>query len=466
MGTPFIATSNNTVNISIGSDTDRIKKFTYRNNMLNDNFYKQVEIELGNVYSKAMELGLISQIDDTNNLFRMVIEEISKVYDSGVTRTFDESEAIQEDMTILYQDMGLDEILTQSNIYMNSFNDCLLQVGVKEDDFNVKLRRPDNTIVVTNDDLELEAVYVYTGEDNNLQTWYGYTNEDMFKVEVTRSEDVLNEDNLRYPQDSMDTMNNTLGFIPFVSIHNGFRDDSFWQMYKGDDLVKGTIQVAIKLTFLNHLIKMQSFKQLVASGSNLQQLDGAVIDPQTILFLEGQDTSITTLDLESNYKALWETIQSINNNIALNYKISPNMFRMTGSISSGFALKMENLRLDGFISKQQSRYKGIETRLFDMLKRVDDSLSLGKIKSDKVSVSFPINQYPMQESEELDNQEKEINLGLTNAVDIIMEGKGITEDEAIEEYEENIKYRNQSNEQLNKPTLPEDSTALALGIKV
>lgn len=465
MGSQLTATSNNTVNIPMSSDTDRIKKFTYRNNMLNDNFYSQVETELNNVYSKSMELGLLSQIDDTNNLFRMVTEEISKVYDNGVTRTFDENEIIQEDMTTLYQDIGLDDILTQSNIYMNAFNDCLLQVGVKDGNFTVKLRRPDNTIVVTNDDLELEEVYVYVGDNDNSQTWYGYTTEEMFKIEVARAEDVLKKDNTKFTQDGTESTDNKLGFIPFVSIHNGFRDDTFWQMYKGDDLVKGTIQVAIKLTFLNHLIKMQSFKQLVATGSNLQQLDGAVIDPQTILFLEGQDTNITTLDLESNYKALWETIQSINNNIALNYKISPNMFRMSGDIASGFALKMENIRLDGFIGKQQIRYIGVETRLFNMLKSVDDVLKLGIIKSDKVSVTFPINQYPVLESDELDNQEKEINLGLTNAVNILMEDKGLTEDEAIEEYNENIKYRNNSNDMVNKPTLTETGTAEAMGIK-
>jgi len=339
-------------------------------------------------------------------------------------------------------------------------------IFIKNNNFTVKLRRPDNTIVIFDDDMEMTAVYVYIGDNDNLQTWYGYTKEEMFKIEVSRSEDVLSEDNIKYPQEGKDTTLNVLGFIPFIPIHNGFRDDEFWQMYKGDDLVKGTVQVAIKLTFLNHLIKMQSFKQLVASGSNLQQLNGAVIDPQTILFLEGQDTSITTLDLESNYKALWETIQSINNNIALNYKISPNMFRMTGSISSGYALKMENLRLDKFITKQQNRYKNIETKLFNMLKKIDDVLSLGHIKSDKMSVSFPLNQYPVTKQEDLENKEKEITLGLDNQVNIIMKRDGIEEDEAVEVYAENIRVRNESNKQLNTPTLTEAGTAEAMGIKV
>jgi len=445
----FIPTSKNTVNIPMDSESSRIKKFSYRINMLNDNFYKQAEVELGNVYSKAKELGLIDQIDDTNNLYRMVIEEISKVYDGGVIRTFDESETIQEDMTLLYEELDITAIMQQANTYVNAFNDVLLQVGTKEDTFNIKLRRPDNTVVVYNNDLELEQVYVYIGESDGHQMWYGYTNEEMFKVLVARADDVLNEDNTKLNQDGLDSIDNKLGFLPFISIHNGFRDDEFWQMYKGDDLVKGNIQVSIKLTFLNHLIKMQSFKQLVASGSNLRQLNGTVLDPKTILFLEGDDTKIDTIDLESNYKMLWDTIQSINSNIALNYKISPNTFRMTGSISSGFALKMENIKIDKFISKQQILFSKSESDLFNLFKRMDEKLQLGIIKSDSVSVMFPATSYPQSAEEIIEIQTKEISLGLDNQINIIMERDGVDKDTATQTYNENIRVRNLSNDKFN-----------------
>lgn len=444
----FIQTSNNTVNVNISGDKERIRKFSYRNNMLNDNFYAQVELELGNVYSKSKELGLISQIDDTNNLFRMVVEEISKVYDNGVSREFDENESIQEDMELLYDSINANEILKQSNIYMNAFNDCLIQVGVKDDNFTLKLRRPDNTIVKTDDDLNLIEVFVYVGEENKMQKWYGYTDTQMFKILVATPDDITNETYTIMPMDGEDETVNNLGFLPFVQIHNGFRDGEFWQNYKGDDLVKGTIQVAIKLTFLNHLIKMQSFKQLVASGSNLRQLNGAVLDPQTILFVEGEDTKVEVLDLESNYKSLWETIQSINNNIALNYKISPNTFRMTGTPTSGFSLLMENIKLDKFIKSQQNRYEKIEKRLFSMLKSIDDKLSLGLIKSDGVTVSFPKISYPTTEIEDLEKLAKEVELGKNSIPFVLSVEQDIFEADAVRQYEENIKQRNKLNEKL------------------
>ena len=448
----FITTTTNTVNIPINGENDRIEKFRYRYKMLNDNFYNQVEKELGNVYTKSKELGLISQIDDTNNLFRMIIEEISKVYDYGVNREFSEDENIQEYMNILYDELDINELLIQSNTYINAFNDVLIQVGVNDtDELTVRLRRPDNTIIKYDNDLKLEEVYVYVTETDNGQKWYGYTADEMFMVIVPRAEDVLTAVE-RMPQDGSEDMTNPLGYLPFIAIHNGFRDDEFWQMYKGDDLVKGTIQVAIKLTFLNHLIKLQSFKQLVASGSNLQQLHGAVLDPQTILFVEGQDTKVEALNLESNYKALWETIQSINNNIAMNYKISPSTFRLTGSPTSGFALKMENLKLDKFISKQQKMYEKVERDLFNLLKKIDESMQLGLIPADSVSVLFPPVQYPKTEEEIIDINTKEIELALDNQISVIMEREGVDKETATEMYNENIRIRNQANEQFNTQT--------------
>lgn len=463
-GNQFVATSKNTVNFNISGENDRIDKFRYRNNMLNDNFYDQVALELGNVYKKSVELGLMSQIDDTNNLYRMVTQEISKVYDNGIVRNFDDNDAIQEDMTLLYDELDVNELMMQSNLYINAFNDVLVQVGVKDDEINIKLRRPDNTIVKYNHDLELEEVFVYVGEYEGKQKWYGYTESEMFMVLVARPEDVLSEDTPIMAQDGMDDTSSTLGFLPFIAIHNGFRDGEFWQMYKGDDLVKGTVQIAIKLTFLNHLIKMQSFKQLVATGSNLKQLSGALLDPQSILMVDGNDTDIKTLDLESNYKALWETIQSINNNIAINYGISPNMFRLTATPTSGFGLQMENLKLDKYVAKQQKNYMKIEKDLFNLIKRVDETLGLGRVKSESVAVTFPPVQYPKTDAEQLEQSTNEIALGLSNQVSIIMERDGVDKETAEATYNENIKIRNQANEQFNGTGLNMETTAQDMGI--
>ena len=66
--------------------------------------------------------------------------------------------------------------------------------------------------------------------------------------------------------------------------------------------------------------------------------------------------------------------------------------------------------------------------------------------------------------EKLEEQEKSIELGLTNPVEIIEDQRGVDEDEAKDIYDENITIRNKNNEKLNKPTLNENQTAIDMGI--
>lgn len=455
----YITKTVNVVNIPIRNEENRITKMVRRKRMLNDNFYDLVEKELGNVITSACETGLIEQIDDTNNIFKMVIEEISKVYDVEPTRFFSDNETEQTEMEDLYKKIEMTNVLEQSNIYMNAFNDCLIHLGYDSatGKYTVKLRTPDNFIVVVDNDLNLLEVYIYQGIVDKVETWYGYTKDSIFKIEVDNPNNVLthNPDDRKPISDDNMEMVNPLGFIPMIPLHNGYRDDSFFQNYKGDDLVKGNIQIAIKLTILNQLIKFQSFKQLVATASNgnSNSLDNIVIDPASIIYLFGEESKIDVLDLESNYKQLWETIQAINQNLATNYKISPTMFKLTAAPSSGFALKMENIKLDKFVVKQQGYYSRIELQIFNMLKLMDETLKIGVIKGDKFVATFQAPTYPKTTIEILEEQEKAIALGKTNMIDILMKEQGLTEEEATAKYNENIKLRNQSNEQFNA-TIP------------
>lgn len=461
----FRIKTENTVNLLVENNEDnRLKKFYHRYCMLNDNFYDQVVCEMGNIYEAAMELGLITQIDDTNNLYRMVMEEISKVYKEEPKRNFDE--AVQDEMDTYYKLIKATNILNQSNLYMNAFNDCLIQVGVDNDDIKLRLRRPDNTVVKYDEDMNLTFVAIYISkEDNNTHIWRCYTNEEIFEVKTEQAKEIFDnpiKDEDKIIIDGSDDMTNPYGFIPFLPLHNSFRDSEFWQKYKGDDIVKGTIQVAVKLTFLNHLIKLQSFKQLIAKGSNLKVLNDVVIDPQTIIFLDGQDTDIDALDLTADYKQLWDTIEAINNNLARNYKLSTNFFRMTGNVSSGFALKMENIRLDDFITDQQKYYSDIEIELFDMMQRVDVAIGLNKIKGNPPKVTFSQTKYPKTDMEVLEEKEKRIELGYEKPTDTIKQEQNVDDEDAIKIFNENLQERNQLNQKFNQSTLNLETTQQAL----
>lgn len=433
---------------------NRLEKFKLRYDMYNDNYREQVIHKLGQLYRAFAQLKLDVQINDNYNIYKQVVNAISNVYSFGVDREFD-NEAIAE----LYQDLRIDKTMAQANRYMNAFNDLLIQVSWddKKEMPKIMLRLPHNTEVEYSQGEVKSVQYFVEMVDKKRERWAYWSDEEHYYIDKEGGEDKI------VPVEDNEEMVNPFGTLPFVFLHNGWRDETFWDMFTGDDLTGGTIDMAVHLTFLNHIIKTQSFKQLVGKGDNVGELLGQVLDPLSILTLTGQNTEIDVLDLQSNYDQLHKVAQDLANNIAVNYGISPSQFRMTGSVSSGFALQMENLKLDRFTVEQQQDFKMYEQELFDLIKIVSEVF--GKSLGDgDMFVDFVEPNYPASEQEQLSIDQTKIDMGLTKTADILMrENPDLTEEDARVKVDENINARN---DLLNKVrtggTIQDTMTALGL----
>jgi len=433
---------------------NRLEKFKLRYDMYNDNYREQVIHKLGQLYRAFAQLKLDVQINDNYNIYKQVVNAISNVYSFGVDRQFD-NEAIAE----LYQDLRINKTMAQANRYMNAFNDLLIQVSWddKKEMPKIMLRLPHNTEVEYSQGEVKSVQYFVEMVDKKRERWAYWSDEEHYYIDKEGGEDKI------VPVEDNEEMVNPFGTLPFVFLHNGWRDETFWDMFTGDDLTGGTIDMAVHLTFLNHIIKTQSFKQLVGKGDNVGELLGQVLDPLSILTLTGQNTEIDVLDLQSNYDQLHKVAQDLANNIAVNYGISPSQFRMTGSVSSGFALQMENLKLDRFTVEQQSDFRIYEQELFELIKTVSEvyGQSLG---DGDMFVDFVEPNYPASEQEQLAIEQTKIDMGLTNTADILIrENPDLTEEDARVKVDENINARN---DLLNKVrtggTIQDTMTALGL----
>ena len=429
----------NDIRSTINSNGSRLVKFQRRYQMYNDNYNDQVVTKLGQIYRAFAQLKLDVQINDNNNIYKQVVNAVSNVYSFGVDRTFESDDAKE-----LYSALRIDKTMAQANRYTNAFNDVLVQVSwdSNKEQPKVMLRLPHLTEVGYNQgDVEWVAYFVeMVGKDEKTERWAYWSDTEHYYIDKTNGEDkiVAVEDN--------EEMINPFGVLPFVYLHNGWRDESFWDMYTGDDLTGGTIDMAVHLTFLNHIIKTQSFKQLVGKGDNVGELLGQVLDPLSILTLTGQNTEIDVLDLQSNYEQLNTVVQDLANNIAISYGVSPSQFRMTSQASSGFALQMENLKLDRFTLEQQSDFKVYEKELFDMLGVVSEYY--GKPINGDMTVDFVEPNYPASETEQLDIDVKAIDLGLTSPHKVLMRNNpDLTEEDARVDVDDNINARN---DMLNK----------------
>lgn len=418
---------------------NRLNKFKKRFDMFNDDYRGQVEERLGLIYSSFRELKLDVQLHHSTNVYKQIIKRISKVYSYGVNRQFD-----NETHAELYEQLRINKLMNQANIYLNAFNDVLVQVAYDVDKGTPKLflRLPHQTEVDYFNG-ELNSVQYFIGMIDDAERWAYWDSESHYYIDKRNG-----ENQIAYVDGNEDGVN-PFGVLPFIELHNGFRDGAFFDEFTGDDLVNGTIDLSIHLTFLNHIIKSQSFKQLVGKGDNISSLSGQLLDPLSILTLNGQNTEISVLDLQSNYEQLHRVIQDMSNNLAVSYGISPSQFRMQGGVSSGFALQMENLQIDGFTRQQQQDFRYYEQELYSLIKLV-----MGVYEGEQsgtMQIDFAEPSYPESRAERLANDKQAIDLGLTSADKIL---KRNNPDLANPELEiaENLKKRNELYSRISAPT--------------
>jgi len=434
---------------------NRVNKFSLRYDMLNDNYYGQVRARLTDIYSKAADIRLDRQLDLTNNIYKTIVKKISRVYSFGFSRVFS-----SDDTQAMYEDLNINKMMKEANIFTNAFNDMIIQVSwnYKENKPRLIFRYPHKTRVTLDEyDNPKEVEYFVSVVDDKKEKW-AYWSESEHYYKVYDGDKVA----IEYPEGNEDGVNG-YGVLPFVFMQKGYRDGYFFDQYSGDDLVAITLDNAVYNTFKNYLIKWQSFKQLVVTGANIGELSGQLLDPSTALTVDGEDAKVDILDLQTNLTQLDEVLSTAANNVAINYNISANQFRMTGAVSSGFALKMENKALDEFTIEQQSDFKQYEYELFNMIRNivlVENGTDIGEF-----NIEFTKPHYQESKSTELDAIVKEIDLGLRSPVEILANKLDITIEEAQVKLDENLALRNKIYNKVDSaPSLDMDTTAQALGI--
>ena len=443
-----------TVTSTTGAQENRVTKFSKRWDMFNDNYAKQVHAKLKEIYINVALIGMDKQVDLTNNIFKTITEKISRVYTSGINRDFGDDETL----TDLYSRARVTKYMKQANIYLNAFNDVLLQVSWDEDTqlpiFNFRL--PHRTRVELDNKDNIESVEYFVSYDKEVgEKWAFWSDTEHYYNIYTKEGAVIKE-----AIEGNEQMVNPYGVLPFLVMQKGFRDGEFFDAYSGDDLVNITLDNAIYNTFKNYLIKWQSFKQLVVTGTNVGQIDGQLLDPASALTAEGEDTNISLLDLQANLTQLVETIEASSTTVAVNYNISPSQFRMSGQVSSGFALQMENKALDEFTQDQQKDFIVYEKKLLELIVLIGNIHGANIPDTQEVDITFNDIRYSESMNDTLASYEKSIQLALKSPIEIIADMRGITWEDAEVIYNQNIQDRNKSNEQFNiitpSTTLPTD----------
>lgn len=432
----------------------REQRFYYRYKMYNDDYRELVLRRMLQIYPKAYDILLTAQIDLTNNIFKKIINRISRVYSFGVDRII-EDEKTKE----IYKQLNIDSFMIEADKKLNAFNDLVIQVAwdYKNNKPALIFRYPHELEVEMDQFGNVEEIEYLVEKTKDGEKWaYWSSEEHYYKVYDKKGnhKKEMIEDN--------ENGINPYGVLPFVFMNNQFRDSHcFFDEYGGDDLVNITLDNSIYSTFKNYLIKWQSFKQIVVTGSNVGAISGQMLDPSQALTATGQDVDIKLLDLQSDIKQLNDVLQDSANQVALNYDISPESFMMTQQVSSGFALQMQNIALDERTKLRQKdfiEYENELNKLLILVSRVNNLI----LKENDFVITINEPTYPKSEQEQMDIWTKEIELAIKSPAEILAESSNISIEDAQIKLQQNIAKRNELYNKVQAQALNDATTLQAL----
>lgn len=182
---------------------------------------------------------------------------------------------------------------------------------------------------------------------------------------------------------------NPYNVIPFVPFRESWRMKNFFQHKTGSSLQQTTLQAGAALTAFAYRQRAGSFKQPVISGDPGRDFPiDHVLDCVTPLVL-GTGGSASTLDLQSNYQALLDTIiKRAGTNLSL-HGFTDQALRGTITAQSGIALRVQQTELETAWRKQRRIYSLYERALYAIASIVA-SVELGiEFPRGALEVEFP-----------------------------------------------------------------------------
>lgn len=372
-----------------------------------------------------------------SNITREIVDQVSMLYKKPAKRTLlvggkpvsDEIAARYAEMTRVSQ---LDSVMKRVNRFTTLLNTVGVQVAWRKDCLCLDILTPDLVDVAQDpwDPTTAVAVLIYRSFYNTM-SWDKAVNPytDKILVVAWTAEQHMVFDNMgrRQPQLANDQGVNPYGMIPVAWFRDAhpmgcfFNDGSY-------DLVQAQESLNIKLTELNYLLKMQAFSVPVIIQDDTP---GTVtIDPSVFVHIPlksipgaGQpDFKFVSPDPKVN--ELLEAIRDMTVRTARSWGISPDAFKLVGSATSGFALRMQNMRLLERREDDADIYAVAEQNLFRVMRAVWNAHSPegAKIPEEaELSVDFTEPVFPEDPDAEQRRWESLVRQGLKSKADWLME---------------------------------------------
>lgn len=384
-------------------------------------------------------------IDCSQNIFRRIIRETCTVYKEGLTRELiaTGNDGVGEPIEVprykeILSETDFEWKMAEAQRLAKAAWVCFLRPRVLEDTGEMRLEiiTPEIAHVDLDREDPLKIVgfgYLVTGIDKKkqyIECWVYYTDEQIRYLDASGRE-------IENPfSDDLDT-ENRYGVIPVVPYFCTAPVLGFWDLNWNYDAVRANYIIGVLNTYVNYLVKTQSFKQVVFSGQVGPAVLSAISDPSYPFVLPSGATA-ATLDLNTQLGAIDQVIRGKIAAIANNYGISNENFTVTGNIASGYSLRIANRALEEIRSFDKTVAWKCEKGLFDLI-RLMNNMDGGEEIPENVELKWNPGEmeYPPTMAEEQSRWEFEFKNGIRNQIDyLIKEDPELTRDDAMEQLQQ------------------------------
>lgn len=462
-------------NFKLDLDSARRAEAEKRINIYKDNYKKILSDEIDNQFSKKTRGNVKQMIDDSYNILKRIINEISAVYHKSAKRLYvvneKEDEAYKNTISMIPVDIIQQEINRFTNITNESFDYIVPRNGKIEYDIITS----DKVEIFQNRDnpTDIDAIlfcrtWTDTSENLNIEKIYW----DVFGNHMVFDQNDQVKKKMENPYTDPNNPDKTI--IPFTTFHKNYPIDSVFDETSGADLLSATIQLGVLLSYLNYLFKTQSFKQKYYIGIDIKDVKQDVIfDQLSPDVVKDPAGKVGVVDYQVSIDKFYDVIMQRIGAIANAYGLSLDNFKLQLSAQSGFALKIKSTGIQKVVDEQIKLYRFYEKDLFDRTKIVNnifagkkndqgDFTKLKKIPDDgNFSIDFAEFQFPEAPEEIRKQWSFDIKFGAKSILDYIMFVNPDANNE--KKAEELLKKNTETNERI-KTEVKTDIDSLVEGV--
>jgi len=279
---------------------------------------------------------LAPHTDTSINLLRWVTDEIAAIYSQPAHRTINGSTEGLEP----YENKGLiDHYLDNASKYTQLCRELAVRPLVDDGKLVLDMVTPDRFTVIPHptNPIKFLAIIIQLTEG----TFAVWTSDTHYIADRQLNPIATHPDNIANAAANGGEYVNPYGVIPYVVTHARFPAMEFFNSQDSRGLYDATLTGGVQMTAHNHLRHLQSFKQIVISGTKDEAMGKIVTDPARALLLPNPAASASTLDLQADLATNLETMFQAQRPTLIMNGIWADAIRSTQTGGSGYALSIK-----------------------------------------------------------------------------------------------------------------------------